>query len=306
MKEIFNTPILFLIFNRPDSTKRVFEEIRKIKPHTLFIAADGPKSDRPEDVKKCKLTREIVANIDWPCKVKILFQEKNLGCGLGPVTAINWFFENVSEGIILEDDCLPDQSFFPYCKEMLEHYRNEEDVAIISGTNVASIWPSKKSYFFSRYCNLWGWATWKRAWNMYDIDMKSWADKKNRKLVKKRISNFLMWRDKKWAYNKICAGRKDAWDYQWEYAILLCNKFSIVPQVNLIENIGFTIDATHTKSQGNFRFISHPLSFPLKYQNVVDYDEQYDNYLIKKIFNPKTFLQRVLNRIKKYGGISKK
>src|SRR3989344_213807 len=146
----FNTPILFIIFNRPATTRRVFDEIKKIKPKQFFIAADGPRLDNPEDTKNCQLTRDVVKDIDWSCEVKTLFRDKNLGCGPGPVTAINWFFDNVEEGIILEDDCLPDQSFFYFCQELLGRYRDNDRIMYIGGDNFQfGRKRGKGSYYFT-------------------------------------------------------------------------------------------------------------------------------------------------------------
>ena len=174
---MLNTPILFLIFNRPEITARVFQEIRKAKPKQIYIAADGPRIDHPDDTALCNKTRQICDSIDWDCEVKTLFREENLGCQLAVSNAIDWFFKHESEGIILEDDCLPSQSFFHFCAELLDFYRDDEEIMCISGNNFQQgRGDDEESYYFSRYPHCWGWATWRRAWNKYDHDMSRWKE----------------------------------------------------------------------------------------------------------------------------------
>ncbi len=223
-KVTFNTPILFIIFNRPDTTNIVFAEIKKIRPQKLFIAADGPRKDAPEDYEKCAQAREIVKKIDWPCEVRTLFQKENLGCGYGESTAMNWFFDNVEEGIILEDDCAPDQSFFYFCQELLKHYRDNKKIMHISGDNFQ--YGKKRgwsSYYFSEYTHpCWGWATWRRAWKFFDFNCVSPEQKKS------------------------------SWDKQWYLSVRKQNGLAILPNINLVTNIGTSDDATHTKEPLRF------------------------------------------------------
>ena len=235
MEKSFHVPILMILFNRSDTTARVFEAVRKARPEKLFIAADGPRTDRPEDAMKCREVRAFAQKVDWPCEVKTLFQEKNLGCGLGPVTAINWFFKNVPEGIILEDDCLPDPSFFPFCEELLSKYRNDERVMHISGNNFQN---GKKrgrgSYYFSEYTHNWGWATWARAWKYNDFEMI--APEK----------------------------RSHIWDKQWLMSVRKNKGLAILPNVNLVSNIGTGENATHTSEAGKFMNLpAEKTAFPL-------------------------------------------
>ena len=169
----FDTPILFLIFNRPDTTAQVFERISALRPKYLYIAADGPRKNKKTDVENCRQTRNIVQNIDWHCEVKILFQEKNLGCGKAPATAITWFFDHVEEGIILEDDCLPDPSFFTFCQTLLGYYRTDARVALLSGNAHYPGSLPPESYYFLKYPATWGWATWRRTWQQYDYELNN-------------------------------------------------------------------------------------------------------------------------------------
>src|SRR6478609_2139677 len=171
------TAVLLVIFNRPETTRLVFEAIRKAKPTRLYIAADGPREHVASDHKKCEEARQIVTQVDWDCQVHILFNQKNLNCGVGPSSAFTWFFEHEEEGIILEDDCLPSQSFFWFCQELLERYRDDTRVMHIGGNNFLNGWrnDSDYSYYFSRSGYVWGWATWRRAWNQFDFKIKHYS-----------------------------------------------------------------------------------------------------------------------------------
>lgn len=243
------TPILFLIFNRPETTQIVFEEIRKQQPKFLFVAADGPRKAVIEDDVKCKLARDIVLNgIDWDCELKTLFRTENLGCGLAPVQAINWFFENVEQGIVLEDDCLPHPSFFQFCSELLDKYKNNENVFGISGNNFQNgIQRGKDSYYFSHYSHIWGWASWRRAWKHYEFNITKLESFKKSNLIRK-IDNRIIFRNY-WMPKFDAVVMKDyfhIWDYQWLFAVWNNKAAIVIPNVNLVSNIGFGLDATHT------------------------------------------------------------
>lgn len=239
-----NTPVLFIVFNRPDTTQEVFNVIRKVKPKKLFISADGARNS--SELTLCDKTREIIKQVDWDCEVMTLFQETNLGCKLGVSTAINWFFNNVDEGIILEDDCLPSKSFFTFCEYMLNKYRYDDEVMHIGGVNFLP--EMKESYYFSRYNCIWGWATWKRAWEKYDVNMQNFPKFKEEKLINRIFSNKIIklyWMS---LFSQAFKNKIDTWDYQWTFAVWNNNGISILPGVNLISNIGFDERATHTKS----------------------------------------------------------
>jgi hypothetical protein len=270
----FNTPILFLIFNRPGPTSKVFEEIRKLRPAILYIAADGSRDDKTGELDKCRQTREIINNIDWDCNVKTLFREKNLGCKLAVSSAITWFFENEKEGIILEDDCVPNQSFFIFCADLLEKYRDNDRIMHIGGINLQSDLKNEYSYYFSNYNHVWGWATWKRAWSKYDVDMKDFPEfLYNNKIRRIFGSNLIQY---SWLYKflKVYKNKIDTWDYQWTYSIWNHNGISVIPTKNLVSNIGFDLDATHTRSHNNIlselqtqelRKINHPKTIEINY-----------------------------------------
>lgn len=244
-----SVPILFIVFNRPHITKKTFEAIREYKPQKLYIAADAPREQIAGDVVKCRETRDYLINaIDWDCKVETLFHSKNQGCKYGPISAINWFFEHEPYGVILEDDCIPHPSFFPFCDTLLEHYKNDTRVMMISGNNYQNKQYSPYGYYFSRQSLTWGWATWRRAWQFYE-DLDSWPECKNQGWLLQMFDDKIerdywqtIW-DKVYD-NKIPA----AWDYQWIYTVRKNNGLSITPVKNLVSNIGFGLDATHTKN----------------------------------------------------------
>lgn len=244
----FNTPILFLIFNRPEVTQSVFDEIKKQKPKYLYVAADGARPAVIEDIENCKVTRDLVMEgVDWECEIKTLFREENVGCGIAVSEAITWFFENVEQGIILEDDCLPHPSFFSYCETLLERYKENDQVYAIGGSNLQNgNRVGDASYFFSNYAYVWGWASWRRAWNSYDFSLKQLEAFKEKQLIKtvdKRTVFKNYWIS---IFEKTASKEIDTWDYQWTFTVWNNGGLTIVPNVNLISNIGFGEEATHT------------------------------------------------------------
>jgi hypothetical protein len=255
--EPLQTPILFLIFNRPDTTQRVFDAIRKAQPRQLFVAADGARKNKEGEAQKCAATRDIIRQVDWECEVKTLFREENLGCGRAVSSAITWFFDNVEEGIILEDDCLPHPSFFPYCENLLERYRDNEKVMVISGDNFNTTQHNTTqhnttaSYYFSAFNFIWGWATWRTAWNKYIFD----AQKIPVKSFAKSIRRYFRHSSIRWywwmIFYQMRQHKIDTWDYPWTFSIWINRGLSIVPYTNMISNIGFGADATHTTAAEN-------------------------------------------------------
>ncbi|PCI30370.1 hypothetical protein COB55_00175 [Candidatus Wolfebacteria bacterium] len=300
----FNTPILFVVFNRPDNTRLVFEEIRKQRPASLFIAADGPRESNPGDAAKCTEVRKIVSNIDWPCDVHTLFREKNLGFRDAERLAFDWFFENVEEGIILEDDQLPHPSFFRYISEMLEKYRNDEKIMMITGGNFLPDLKVKEDYFFSKHFPIWGWATWRRAWNKYDFDIKSWGSTKNKRRLKAMYPQKYVRDHLVKMFDEIYYRNKSTWDTQWMYACIMNNGFCITPRVNLISNIG--VSGTH-QGGSNQNLPVHDIyrSSNLLHPQRKEVNTNYDNAFNKKSFSPRPFsLKRwVVSVLVKYESI---
>lgn len=238
------TPVLFLVFNRPETTAVVFEEIRKAQPLYLYVAADGARS--PEEQLKVEQVRDIVQKVDWDCEVKTLFRAQNLGCRKAVSTAIDWFFSHVEEGIILEDDCLPSESFFAFCSHLLAEYRNDDRIGHIGGSNFQmGKTIGDGSYYFSRLTHVWGWASWRRVWNTYDVDMKSFEQFTVNHL--ENLASHAAYRNI-WYRNLSATFHQNinTWDYQYAYCNLINNRLSIIPNSNMIKNIGFGEDATHT------------------------------------------------------------
>lgn len=234
------TPIIFIIFNRSDKTKKVFEMIKKAQPEKLIVIADGPRSHMEREMEICEETRKIIKSVDWNCEVIKDYSDINLGCKRRVSSGITNAFKLVDRAIILEDDCLPNQSFFYFCEELLEKYSNNQKIMSITGDNFLFDKSSiiKESYYFSKFPYIWGWATWKRAWDKYDVTMRAWPEIKNKKIIPRN------WKKR---FEDVYLGKIDTWDIQWTFCCLVNNGLSIVPHKNLISNIGFSSDSTHTK-----------------------------------------------------------
>jgi hypothetical protein len=271
-------PVLLTGFNRPDATARVFDAVRSYRPEVLFVALDGPRHDRPGEPEKCAAVRQIVGRVDWRCDVEYLVREENLGCRRAMTGAIDWFFDGVEEGLIIEDDCLPSPGFFMFSEALLDRYRHDERVWMISGTNVLTKWrPNDASYFFSSYGAVWGWATWRRAWQQADTGLAG-LDSPVRVAEARRS-----WGEKRWAVMEpqllgVAAGEIDTWDYGWAFAYASHGGLAVFPSENLVENIGFGAGATHTTPS------RHPLSglrvgrveSPLRHPVAVEADLEFD------------------------------
>jgi len=262
---ILNTPVALIIFNRPDTTALVFQEIAKARPPKLLIIGDGAREDKPDEIEKCAQARAIIEQVNWDCEVLTNYSDVNLGCRHRISSGIDWIFEHVNEAIILEDDCLPDQTFFRFCEEMLERYQEDERIGMIAGSNFLF---GKKhgtaSYYYSSSVSIWGWATWKRAWRHYDRDMKKWPQVQKKGWLKSLLLNRR--EHKHWSkhFQRTYDGQIDTWAYQWVFANWLQGWKSVVPNRNLISNIGFGDGATHTKDNSVYSNIKiEPLEFPL-------------------------------------------
>jgi hypothetical protein len=276
-----NVAILLIVFNRPTETARVMEAIRAAKPSRLYVAADGAR-DRLGEGELCSQTRQIATNVDWPCELITLFRQQNLGCRLGVSGALNWFFSQEEEGIILEDDCLPSPSFFRFCTELLERYRNDKRIMCISGSNFqAERRLNQYSYYFSRYMHCWGWASWRRAWELYDVEMSSWRGCRKSSLLRALgdlDDGFVEY----WTsiFDRVCDGRIDTWDYQWTLTCWMNNGLTCLPGVNLVRNIGFGPGATHTHDATSCfaHLAAHTLEFPLFHPRIIARDVDADSY----------------------------
>jgi hypothetical protein len=302
---MLDTPILFLVFNRPDTTKRVFARIREIQPKQLFIAADGAREDREGEKEKTEEVRKLILdNIDWDCEVKTLFRDENLGCGKAVSEGITWFFEHVEQGIILEDDTLPDLSFFPFCEELLERYKSNEKIMHISGLNFQKKCWGEATYYFSAYsASIWGWATWKRSWEKYDFQIKELEFFLHSKTLNQIIPITNIANQYINNFKQVQKGKLDTWDYSWLFTLWRHQGLSIVPNNNMVINLGFSeTDATHTTEVPHFikneiEVLETPLVHPNKIERHLeaDMDRIRVKYLSTK---PLSIQQRVLNKIK--------
>lgn len=238
MNETSTTPVIFLVFNRPENTARVLRQIRRARPRTLVVVADGPRAGHPTDKQQCARTRQVIdTGVDWPCEVLQRYAPVNLGCKRNIADGITWAFTQVEQAIILEDDCVPEESFFGFCSSMLERYRDEEQVMMVTGTNYFPDPPPHPArYFFSRYFAIWGWATWRRAWKKYDVAMPDWPQHRDKLLgwlPDPAQGDFFAQ-----GYQQVYAGAVDTWDIQWAYAGLKHGGLSVTPGANLVSNIG--------------------------------------------------------------------
>jgi hypothetical protein len=287
----FKTPILFLVFNRPDETELVFQEIRSIKPKYLYIACDGPRINNHKDILQVSRVRAIVQNIDWKCECKYLFQEENLGCGRGVSSAIDWFFREVECGIIIEDDCLPTLSFFLFCQEMLVKYLDIDQVMAIAGTNIAKNMIYDTDYVYTSFPIMWGWATWRRAWSKYDYEMTEWPKVKSTGLLSLNPSDkwklhpvYTEFYDK--TFDGIQRNTLNTWDHQWIFSNWLHYGLTVTSTKNLVKNIGFGEDATHTNfdNLGRANLETFVVSPPYKGPSSIFSDKKTDLYISKYWF----------------------
>jgi hypothetical protein len=300
MESRFETPILFLIFNRPDTTRLVFNQIKKVQPRRLFVAADGARQSVAGERERCEETRKIISEVEWDCDIQTLYREQNLGCGSAVSSALTWFFEHVAEGIILEDDCYPDLSFFNYCTDLLSRYRHTDRVKLIGGNNFQDgITRGTGSYYFSHYPEIWGWASWRRVWQQYDFDMSGLNETFREEHLKDVYKSN---EEKKYWYQQFMKTKEGAintWDYQLVYSILKTAGIAISPQVNLVKNIGIDNNATHTSLYDSKKDLQiNSLKFPLVHPQMI-VDKEADHYTFTQIYSRSP--QRLLRLIKENG-----
>jgi hypothetical protein len=302
--ESLHTPVAFFVFNRPGTTRRVFEAIARAKPEKLLLIADGPRPDREGEAEGCGKVREIVAQVDWPCEVLQNFSQRNLGCAERMISGLNWVFSVAEEAIVLEDDCLPDQSFFYFCQELLERYRGDDRVSYISGDNlIGSYRKPTESYYFSRIGGIWGWATWRSEWLRYDRHLGCWPEVKSRRLLEEIFDEPEVVQFWTRIFDAMYEKRgPDTWDYQWLYTGLKNNSISAVPSVNLVANIGFGAGATHTIGEDTRFMLSavameFPLRHPVSYIPLSSLDQRRIQDML-----PPSRVKRIWNRLRRFGG----
>lgn len=243
-------PVALFIFNRPELTAKVFERVRAARPTRLLVVADGPRSTRPDEASLCEATRELVSAPDWPCELLTNFAAENLGCRTRLSSGLDWVFQQCPEAIVLEDDSVPCPSFFTFCSEMLRRYRDDPRIMHISGDNYQNgRHRGSASYFFSNYPLSWGWASWSRAWRYYDVNVSSWPSLSQEGWLKTVLDSPAETRYWENIFDRLHAGEIDTWDYQWVFTCWRQGGLSILPNENLVTNIGVGPDATHFKGE---------------------------------------------------------
>ena len=270
-------PVAVIIFNRYDNARKVLEQIRKVQPEELYIIADGPRAHKAGEAEKCIKARSIVDEVDWECNIHKVFSDENLGCAKRVTSGLDVVFSEQEQALIFEDDCIPSLSFFRFADEMLERYRDEEKIMLVSGNNKCfdpagygtASYKGGDSYFFSKQSQIWGWATWRRAWKKMDLAMSDWPELKKNRLVEslyKRPSHRYYWNS---AFDYVYNGHANSWAFPWNLTVWRNDGFSVVPKVNLIQNAGFNADATHTSGKSIFENqMADELDFPLVHPDV--------------------------------------
>lgn len=282
------TPVVFFIFNRPDLTKIVFQAIAQAKPKKLLVVADGPRF--AEELEKCEQTRAVIERVDWDCEVLTNFSDTNLGCGKRLSSGIDWVFSQVEEAIFLEDDILPSQSFFYFCQLLLKHYRDDQRIMHISGDNSLNQKRTSYSYFFSKYADVWGWASWRRAWQHYDYNMKTWPEFKKAGLLKLVCDDPYEYSYWKSIFDQMHKDPLviDTWDFQWLYACWFQNGLAIEPNANLTSNLGFDrTDSTHTTKKTPFSKLPTTDIWEVNHPPFVVKDREADNNTFDYFFGGK-------------------
>ena len=306
-QSVITTPVVLIIYKRADTTRQVLKAISEVKPSTLFVISDGAHPDHADENEKVAEVRALIEQIAWDCDIATNYAEYNLGLRNRVVSGLDWVFEDVERAIILEDDCVPDQSFFYFCEELLEHYQEDERIMVISGDNYQKgRQRSPYSFYFSRYNHCWGWATWRRAWQHYNDTMELWPQIRDSGLLmgildqKKSVVRY--WTN---IFDAVYAGRIDSWAYRWTYSCWLQSGLTVLPSVNLVSNIGFGEQATHTKYAGSKanqpRF---SLNFPLVYPPFIVRDSRADSFTERDHFGisfKKWVKRRIANFLRLFG-----
>lgn len=289
-------PISLCIFNRPQTTLRVFETIRHAKPERLFVFADGPRPNRPDDVALCQETRRIVGTVDWPCELHTEFADTNMGLARRMFSGISWVFRHVDEAIILEDDCVPSPSFFPFCTELLSHYHDDTRLTAVSGDNFQyrnTCGPY--SYYFSRYPHCWGWATWRRAWQLLDFDMPTWPEARSSGWVREWFSDPLSADFWEKIFDAVYQGKINSWAYRYIYTCFLHNGLTALPAINLVSNVGFDDTATHCRRSSPLANLpAQDMTWPLRHPPYVFRSRMADTYSQEAIYEDRLPVRRVL------------
>lgn len=296
------TPVLLIGFNRIGPLRQVFEAVRQARPPRLYFAADGPRSE--QERPRCEEVRALANEVDWPCEVRTRFNEANMGLRKGVSSAIAWFFKHEEEGIVLEDDTLPVPSFFRFAQDLLRRYRHDERIWVVMGNNLMEEWtgPTDGDYWFSAhgYGAPWGWASWRRVWQHYDVDMGQWPALSASPLLKDFFLDAHEEHDVRLMFDRVHAGIMNSWSYQLDITRIANHGLNILPAVNLIDNIGFGADGTHTTSLADPRNkrTARDIPFPLRHPRFIMPDERRDLAYFKRYIGT-TFKDRLKLRIKR-------
>lgn len=297
-----NTPVTIIIYNRYKNTIKLFDVLKKIEPSQLFVIADGPKENDVEDEKNIMQTRSILDSIDWDCNVTKIYREHNLGLEKNITLGLNEVFSNVQETIILEDDCIPNESFFQFCTELLKHYKDNKEIVQISGTKYIPNEIRYHSYYYSKYSIEWGWATWKDRWERYDALMEGWPNMRKKKDFRDLFSSNKTYKYWRYIFDNCYKGNINSWAYKWLYNNLIEHGYSIIPSVNLVENIGVGINSTNT-FLSNKKIIQQvkTINYPLIYHDKVIHNNNYDVILEKLEYTKSVlWLELITMRMKPY------
>jgi hypothetical protein len=300
------TPVALLVFNRPEITERLVTRIIQANPPKVLVFADGPRADHPEDIELIRATRNVIAEAPWACEVVLNYSETNLGTKYRPATGLDWVFNLVEQAIFFEDDCLPHESFFRFCDELLERFKNNDRIMMISGNN---FFRGKRfnsdSYLFSHYVGIWGWATWRRAWKHYDVELHSWKTLRQTQFLKHLLSSdaeVTLWHNN---FERIVSGESVTWDHQWQFACWLRRGLSIMPSVNLVTNVGFGPGAKHYVTIDH-RLANVPfqgMRFPLNHPTSIVRNEKADRLIYEQLLSEPKRFGRIKRLIDRYGGI---
>ena len=294
------SPVAYIIFNRPRHTRETFAVIREQRPPKLFIIADGPRTGHPTDAENCRLVREIVELIDWPCEVHRNFAERNLGCMRRVSSGLDWVFSQVDRAIIIEDDCVPNPDFFVFCDALLDRYENDPRVWVVTGNNFQDgTRRGNASYYFSKYNHCWGWATWRRAWEHYQVDMPYWSEWKHTADWRRKTPDPVERSVWSAIFDRMHRGEIDTWDYQWTACVWRHGGLTATPNVNLVTNIGFGPEATHTVTDGDQDGMAVLPLGQLTHPHAVHQDVAADRYVFDRNFGGRDHPQRLRNRIRR-------
>lgn len=283
------TPVVLLVFNRPELTRRMVDAVAEVEPRDLFVVAGGPRADHPRDEERCARTREVIDGIDWDCTVTKRYYETNRGRADGVIDGLNWAFEQVPEAIVLEDDCIPTPDFFRFCERMLEEYRDDERVMAVNGTNRLETWrPDRQDYHFVTYQGVWGWATWRRAWQEYDREMRLWTDPEARERLRDVMCDEEAYQRQVEAFQKFYDGRSRMWTKPWRFAMAMNNALAVVPSKNLVANVGFDERARYTTDPDDplADLPTYELDFPLEIREIVAPDREYRRECFERFRRP--------------------